>query len=105
MMNFKKMYAKVKCFFGFCEEIEKIELEERKINEMFEPKPKIRKVEVDTPDTMAIDVSEDSNPKKPKHKVKRHWYNNGKEQKLIPVDEKIKKGWIRGKLPKVSKAK
>lgn len=33
-------------------------------------------------------------------RVKRAWFNNGKEQKLIPVDQETATGWTKGKLPK-----
>ena len=36
-------------------------------------------------------------------KVKKSWYNNGTEQKLIPSDQDIETGWVKGKLPKGDK--
>ena len=35
-----------------------------------------------------------------KVKVKRHWYNNGKTQKLVPEGEILPKTWKKGKLKK-----
>ena len=112
-----RIWAKIKCLFGFCAELEKIELREKiQVNSVYKKEPLI----VDVKPAVNKDVSLSENkteeiiinketPRKKKQvkkaKVKRSWYNNGKTQKLIPVDEvnDLAKTWKKGKLPKKDK--
>ncbi len=111
----KNLWNKIKCFLGFCKteitEVIKDQIsteEAQAIRDAYHPKPR---------KTVYAQVKEAKLPKgvvkhskdkskivaDAKNKVKRAWYNNGKEQKLIPVDQKIQNGWTKGKLPKKDK--
>jgi len=86
------LFNKIKCWFKNCDENEDIKsevLEDIK-EETLELQKELEKIQ----ETLDNKVS--NNIKK----VKRHWYNNGKEQKLIPVDVEVTEEWVRGKLPK-----
>ena len=128
--NINRMWAKIKCLFGFCAELEEIELRERiQINSVYKKEPLIVEVKpaADKNTSLSEDKAEKTiinkeTPRKKKQsekvkqvkkevketkktKVKRSWYNNGKTQKLVPVDEvnDLAKIWKKGKLPKKDK--
>jgi len=89
------IFTKIKCWFIDCNkfkdiknEVEKILKETSKMKEEMEKE--IEKVQETLDNKVADHIK----------KVKRHWYNNGKEQKLISTDIEIAEGWIRGKLSK-----
>jgi len=111
-----RMWAKIKCLFGFCAELDEIELRERiQVNSVYKKEPLVVEVKptVNKDKEVKIVIDKDSSlfedkaekiiinketPRKKKQakkevketkevKVKRSWYNNGKTQKLVPADE------------------
>jgi hypothetical protein len=126
-----KIWATVKCFFGFCAEKQEIEMREKlAIDATYKVEPVVKTLDasdVKTPDIKEIikikdefgkalndsleikvtdtkDISETGNVRA-KIKVKRHWYNNGKTQKLVPEGEEkaLPKTWKKGCLKKSEK--
>jgi hypothetical protein len=71
----------------------KVEFNEELAKEIYKVEPKVEVVEKKSIKT------------EKKVKEKRSWYNNGKEQKLIPESKTkdLDKSWKKGKLPKQSK--
>jgi hypothetical protein len=138
------LWAKIKCIFGYCDELDEIEMKQRmavdaaygvkpvvqtvktsKITEKAAKKiaditseikvEKARKVATKKPvkakvkEAVKTKVAKKTKPVAKKiekaTKVKRHWYNNAKTQKLVIEGEEtsLPKTWKKGKLPKVKK--
>jgi hypothetical protein len=105
------LWEKIKCFFGFCPEINK--KSKTIINSVYKVEPKVINVPVKQAEkpvevilTKEVKKRLKDEIKKVK-KVKRHWYNNGKTQKLIPEGEetKLPKAWKKGKVKSKTKDK
>ena len=93
-----KILTKIKCFFRFCKNSEETKLQ-TELLDIYKVEPK------NTQQSRTIKVKEDFGHEVKEtffievQKPKRHWYNNGKTQKLIIEGEEtsLPKSWKKGR--------
>ena len=133
----KEIWTKIKCFFGFCKDLEKLKKEQiEAINKAYKVEPKVQTLNIkeefgnNIDESLKVKVTDTANitktgvtkakvqkTKKPVTKtkqksekpvkVKRHWYNNSKTQKLIVEGDEVNlpRTWKKGKLKTPKKDK
>jgi len=132
-----KIWTKIKCFLGFCKDLEKLkEKQIEAINKAYKVEPKVQTLNIkeefgnNIDESLKVKVTDTANitktgvtkakvqkTKKPVTKtkqksekpvkVKRHWYNNSKTQKLIVEGDEVNlpRTWKKGKLKTPKKDK
>jgi len=106
-----KLWYRIKCFFGHCLELDIIKSKEeiRKRDYDVSKAPyKVEGVAEEFPQEFKdiLEKKEDKeNESEKTEKLKRAWFNNGVEQRLVqiqPIDESLSlpDGWVKGKLKK-----
>jgi len=115
------IWMKIKCVFGFCAELTEKEMREKlEVDKTYKVEPLVIKEEFvapavpsETPMVIKVDATIKNTKKAEKivekikedltvKKTKRHWYNNGKSQKLIfeGSEDSLPKTWKKGKIKK-----
>jgi len=131
-----KIWTKIKCFFGFCKDSENLKEEQiEAVNKVYKVEPRVQTLNIkeefgnNVGETLRVNITKTTkDSEKHQHsatlknaketqeviksvkgikKVKRHWYNNSKTQKLVPEGEetKLPKTWKKGKLKTPKKDK